>query len=264
MAATDFFSLGKGDPNDPPVLLIHGLLGAARNLYRLVQETAKSGFHAVAHDQRGHGHSPWSPDGRYTIPDLARDVIAIMDSKGIPSAHLVGHSLGGRVALATAALEPTRVKSIGMLDVGPRIGPNAFKNLKDIVDPLPLSFPSKEEAVEFVKRYPDPGIQQFLLANLHTKEDRLTWLFDLNGIRDSLLPSLQIDQHEDWRRLKTPALVLRGENSAHFRQEEMDLMLAQHPGAKAAVVENAGHWVHVDNFGDTAKAVIDFLRQVKT
>lgn len=261
---TEFFTLAKGNPADPPVLLLHGLLGGARNLFRLAQEVATAGFFALAHDQRGHGHSPRSPDGRYSIPDLARDVFTVLDSRGIRAAHLVGHSLGGRVALAAAALDPARVMSLSLLDVGPRIGPRAFQELKGVIDPLPGSFPSREEAEHLLaERFQDQGLRQFLLSNLHVKDGSLTWFFDLAGIRTSLLPSLQADQTDAWRAVTCPAHVLRGENSPHFRAEELELMLSLNPGARSTTIKNAGHWLHVDNFVDTAAAVVDFLKAVK-
>ena len=87
----------KGDPAKPAVILLHGLLGASRNLYRLSEGIAAQGYFVVAYDQRGHGHSEHADSASYTLQNLASDLFLIMDVYKIQKAHLVGHSMGGRV-----------------------------------------------------------------------------------------------------------------------------------------------------------------------
>jgi esterase len=249
--------VSRGSPQHPCVVCIHGLLGSSRTLHRLVETIAEKGYFVLAYDQRGHGHSAHSDD--YTVRSLAGDVFTILDQNKIQSAHLVGHSLGARVALASTAIQPARILSLTMLDAGAKISTRAIQNVRDIIEPLPESFRTREEASDFLNRY-NAAMKMFLLSNIRQKNDVFTWNFDLSGIRQKLLGDLRgEDLIEPWRNLKCPAFLLRGENSDHFTQEEFEEMLELNPRAEGNVIANAGHWLHVDNFNDTTQEILRFL-----
>lgn len=252
--------LTKGTPSNPPVILVHGLMGSARNLFRLVQAIADAGFFVLAYDQRGHGHSPHG--GPYTLAQLADDLFEFMDSQKIESAHLVGHSLGARVVLRATASQPARVKSLTMLDAGTRPTDEGHDDVKSVVYNLADSYASKTEAEQAMASFPE-RTKQFLLANLRDRDDRLTFIFDLAGIKQELFESLKLDQSELWAKISRPALVVRGDRSEYLPQQELDRMQTLNPKTCTAVISNAGHWLHVDNFGDTSRIVIEFLKSVK-
>ena len=257
------YTLAKGDPQNPPVLCLHGLLGSARNLFRVVETLAGAGFYALAYDQRGHGHSPHADD--YSLQSLAHDVFTIMDENKIARAHLVGHSLGARVSLAATGLYPDRVQSLTMLDSGISIEPAHLKNLHEIIDPLADSYTSRAVAESALAAH-TTVMRQFLLANLRAQPEppfTLRWVFDLAGIRDELLKTIQTDQTETWKKVSCPTLVARGQRSDSMQAKDVEHMLALNPHAQGAVIANAGHWVHVDNFQGTVELVTQFLKSVK-
>lgn len=265
--ALDLHVETKGDRAHPPVLLLHGLLGAARNLGRLADGLARAGFFVVSYDQRGHGRSPWAGD--YTVENLAADALAVLDSQGIGAAHFVGHSLGGRVSLAVGALAPERMLSLTLLDVGPMVSEASVKEISLIIDPLPPSFPNLAEAKAFAGRY-NPAIAQFMLANLKrlgptpegsaAPDQPLSWAFDLAGIRRFLNRGLRTDQSQNLTKLKCPTLMLRGENSKYLAAAGVAAAQALNPAIKTAEVPGAGHWLHADNPQDTLRLVTEFLR----
>lgn len=257
ISTMSLYVLQKGDRSDPPVICLHGVLGAARNLYRLIETIAADGFLAVAYDQRGHGHSPHLPP--YSIDSLASDVFAVMDSLHLDAAHLVGHSLGGRVVLMAATLNPSRVKTVSILDAGITVNRRSIADLHDMVDLLPRKFHDKTDAQEFVARYPK-ALAQFLLMNLRTAPDGSRhWVFDLAGLRASIWDALSCDLTEHWVKMSCPTLVLRGERSENLVEGDFQKMLRLNPQAEGRVICGAGHWLHVDNFPDTVGAVLHFL-----
>ena len=253
------YSYTKGNSTNPAVLLLHGLLGSSRNLFRVAEQIAEAGFFVVAYDQSGHGHSDHSE--HYSLSDLAGDVFRVMNEHQIGKAHLVGHSLGARVSLAATNSDPTRVLSLTMLDAGIKINPNAVYDLRQIIEPLPESFNSKADAERFLSNH-SVMMRQFLMANLRTRDGKQTWVFDLPKIRDELLTSLAEDQTPAWKNVGCPVLVARGAISRHFTQDELEHMLSLQPHAQAASIANAAHWVHVDNFEDTVQIITAFLKKV--
>ncbi len=257
----------KGDLNNPKVILIHGLLGASRNLWRLQDILVENGFYTLSYDQRGHGHSPHSEGKPLTLERLSEDLINILNSENLKKVHLLGHSMGGRVAMMTSYLHPERVESLTMMDVSPKVSTLAITTLHKIIDPLPDTFANKTIALDFFRAHlPFTGkeltmFEQFLMANLKNDNGVYKWVFDLSAIRKDLLPSLSIDQFEKWKQLKIPTFVMRGERSAHFTQQELDTMTEMLPEIQTYSVSNAGHWIHADNLEDTATGTLTFLKQ---
>ena len=260
---SELYSIAKGDKKNPPVICIHGLLGSARNLYRVIEAIADAGFYALAYDQRGHGHSPHSSD--YSLKALAGDVFTFMDAHEVLRAQLVGHSLGARVSLAAAASLPERVQSLTLLDSGITISATHLENLHQIVDPLPASFANRAATESALAKH-STVMRQFLLANLRAQPEApytLHWMFDLEGIRSELLKTIQVDQTETWKTVQCPTLVARGERSESMSAKDLETMVSLNPHAHGAVIANAGHWVHVDNFQGTVELVTQFLKSVK-
>lgn len=254
----NFFT--KGDRSNPSVICVHGLMGSARNLYRVVQAIADAEYFVLAYDQRGHGHSPHG--GPYTLDQLADDLFEFMDSQNIERAHLVGHSLGARVCLRAAAKHFNRVDSLTMLDAGTRPTDEGRDDVESVVYNIADSYASKAEAEQTLAAFPE-RTKQFLLANLRDRDGRLTFIFDLAAIKQELFESLKDDQSELWTKVSCPTLVVRGDRSEYLPQKELERMQSLNPKARTAVIANAGHWLHVDNFGDTTRAVIEFLNSVR-
>ncbi len=255
----------SADAHAPVVVFLHGILGTARNLTRLVEAAAAAGFHAIALDQRGHGKSPHAAE--YSLESFAGDVVAFLDSKNITKAHIVGHSMGARVALTTTGLYPARVLSLTMLDAGMRLDENALETIREIIFPLPESFANKTDADAFLMRFP-ASIRLWLQSNLKSQSQTsaLTWVFDLKGLREQLLTNaskgLRIDQHFVFSQIKCPILIVRGGQSKHFSVEAVEEMLRTNPNAESATVSNAGHWLHADNPIETSEVVIGFLKKI--
>src|SRR5437773_7043729 len=117
-----FHCVEWGDPAAKPLVLLHGITGHARTWDRLAADLAPH-FRIVALDQRGHGDSPPAPDGDYTMGTMAQDLGAVADALGLGTFTLLGLSMGGRVAIAYAGGQPSRVERLVIVDIGPDIHP---------------------------------------------------------------------------------------------------------------------------------------------
>lgn len=261
----------RGDPNQPAVVCLHGLMGAARNLWRLVEQISNDGYFVISYDQRGHGRSAWATKyNEYTLSNFAHDALAVLDSRGVQRAHFIGHSMGGRVALEATRISPDRVRTLSLLDVGPRISPQAYQEVRKVFEPLPLVFSTKEDADSFLGVHP-PGMRQFLASNLKpisAGKPSLRWCFDLAGLRsalsDNVMPNGQgifLDQTDILKNIAVPTLVLRGQHSVHFNATEAENAGLLNESIEVIEISGAGHWLHVDNLADTAAVLIEFLKK---
>ncbi|APO72292.1 alpha/beta hydrolase family protein (plasmid) [Rhizobium gallicum] len=128
-----------GDPDGVPILLLHGFTDSARS-WSLAAPYLATGFRVVAPDLRGHGHSD-KPEGCYTIPEMATDVRFLIETLGLVPTHVVGHSLGGRLAQAVAERWPRLVRKIVLLSTSAALRERrgwlweTIQMLRDPIDP---------------------------------------------------------------------------------------------------------------------------------
>ncbi|MGE4231939.1 MAG: alpha/beta fold hydrolase [Bacteriovoracia bacterium] len=253
-----------GSPKDPCVVLLHGFLGTARNLYTLGQKVSEAGYFVLAYDQRGHGLSPHFSAEKYTLEEMANDLFHILSQNHIEKAHLVGHSMGGRVALEAAIIAKQKGNncflSLTMLDVGIDLHQEAYNELDKIISPLPEFFENKEDETNFLACYSEQ-MRAFLSSNLRTDDQgKRRWIFDLVGLRSAFKKVLFLkSQAEGFRGLTIPITSARGENSKHFRSADQNRLKELNPKTHLVTIPNAQHWVHADNLNGTLKVIIDSL-----
>ncbi|MEO9256355.1 MAG: alpha/beta hydrolase, partial [Tepidiformaceae bacterium] len=128
-----------------PVLFLHGLTGVAE-VWGPTIEALGGGSRYLAMDQRGHGHSPKPPTG-YGIAEYVRDVRAAVHEMGLAPLHLVGHSMGARVAMVFAARHPELLRSVSIVDIGPEEWRENYEQTVKGLARLPLSYPSMDAAL---------------------------------------------------------------------------------------------------------------------
>lgn len=252
------------------VIMLHGFLGAARNLWRLAEGLTSANLGVILYDQRGHGHSSWIESGsEYSLDVFAADLETVLafytnEFRGqgwdLNQVHLCGHSMGGRVCLRATARIPANILSLALMDVGPWLNQAAFDDLCSLIDPLPLEFNSKAEAAEFLA--PEGfALQQFLLSNMKVQSDgKVRWVCDFEKLRKLLhAGGVGTEQSDDLRKAQCPTLLLRGGDSGHFTKEEA--LRAQNLNQKNIrlnEVPRAGHWLHSDNFEGTLNGLLQW------
>ena len=239
----------------PPVVLLHGLFGAARN-FGAVQRALSRRFRVIALDMRNHGDSPHAPDMRYATQ--AADVRETLLSVGVESAAVVGHSMGGKAAMAMALRWPVMVGRLLVADIAPvsyRHGNDAIVEAMAAIRLTP-GLTRREADAALVDAVARPDIRRFLLQNLQFGA-MPHWRIGLTEIA-AAVPEL-----EGWVDLPGshtgPTVFVTGANSDYVRAEHRPVIRSRFPAARFVAVKNAGHWVHADNPGGFLSVVEGFL-----
>jgi pimeloyl-ACP methyl ester carboxylesterase len=261
--------LGPNDMHNPALrrfVFLHGLLGYGLNWRRIASGLEQDDI-AFVFDQRGHGKS-WKPLTGYAPEDYADDLELIMREIGWDSFILVGHSMGGRNALISAAKFPERVRKLVIEDIGPEAKPDAVDYYKRLLDSAPTPFPSKLAAKEFfLNEFPKLGfargnaqtLGQYLYSNIvDTENGQADWRFSKEAMFLSVTQGREIDHWAELEALTMPTLVIRGGNSSELTQGIYDRMVTSNPKIEGVVIPNAGHWVHSDQPEEFLRVLLQF------
>jgi pimeloyl-ACP methyl ester carboxylesterase len=231
----------------PLVALLHGLFGAAQNWGAVQKALAAAGHRVLALDLRNHGASPHAAAMDY--PAMAADVAETLAAVGALPAAVVGHSMGGKVAMALALARPEAVARLVVADIAPVRYPPGLRGYAEAMRALSLrpGLTRREADAALAGSVPEAGIRAFLLQNLRFDTDPPRWRLALDEVA-AALPVL-----EDFggigaeARYGGPVLVLGGERSDHVRTEHHPRFRALFPAVEFATVPKAGHWVHAEN-----------------
>lgn len=240
-----------------PLVVLHGLFGSADNWRSHLREWGKT-RRVIALDLRNHGRSPHHAGMRYQ--EMAQDVIDTLDRLGIENFELLGHSMGGKVAMTLARTHPARVTRLIVAD----IAPIAYKHGHDdifsahrlVEDALPESRREADEVM--AAAIESPATRQFLSTNL-ARDDQgiLGWRVGLDEIEAGYRDIIAAPDGE--APYEGPTLVLRGERSDYVPDESRAAIMAVMPAADIVTLEGAGHWLHAEQPGPFSEAVLAFL-----
>ena len=233
-----------------PLILLHGLFGSLENLGGVARRLQdKWQIHAL--DQRNHGSSPHTDHMDY--PAMARDVVAYMDARGLERVSILGHSMGGKVAMQVALLYPERVERIIAADIAPVTYPPRHDAILEALKSIDLSgVRSRKDADRLMAEYVDTeATRQFLLKNLERvpREQQtengpmFRWRLNLPVI-DACYSNLAAGP--EGTPFTGPVLFLKGENSAYIQQKHRELIDRLFPAARICVIPGATHWLHAE------------------
>ncbi len=239
----------------PPVVLLHGLFGSARN-FGTVQRALAPLFRVIALDARNHGASPHGPGMRYAT--LAADVVETLDALGIARAAVIGHSMGGKTAMTLAIMAPDQVGRLLVADIAPVPYQHGNDSIADAMRAIPLhTGPTRAESeAALIDAVPIPAVRTFLIQNLQFGPQP-HWRIGLDEIA-AALPDL-----EGWQTpvgtYSGPTLFVSGARSDYVLPEHRPIIRALFPAARFVIVKNAGHWLHADNPAGFLSVVEAFL-----
>lgn len=261
-----------GDPDGPPVLLLHGGGQTRHSWGHTASALATAGFHAVSADLRGHGTSGWDPTGDYSLVAMRADLEAWCELLGRP--HVVGASMGGISGLWTEghrSLEGVSpaARSLVLVDIAHRSEAAGVERIVSFMTGRPEGFASLEEAADAVAEYlphrPRPTRLDGLARNLRLGDDgRYRWHWDPAFMSSDRRP--RTSTHADLfaelaSRLQLPVLLVRGRMSDVVSEEAAREFLALVPHAEYVDVGDAHHMVAGDRNDAFSAPVIDFLRR---
>lgn len=228
-----------------PIILLHGLLGSSRNWQSAGRKLGER-LPVYALDLRNHGASPHNNVMDY--PSMAADVLGWMDEQGFSTIHILGHSMGGKVAMSLACRYPERIASLTVVDIAPRAAPPRWEREFAIMRQMPVGqFTNRAEAEEWLEpEIRDWAFRKFLVSNLERAEaGGFRWIVNLD-ILHAALPNLFQQIPKDGERFGGPVLYLRGELSKFIQDEDESMIKSFFPDVRLVTVAGAGHNIHFD------------------
>ena len=251
-----FKELGAGEP----LVLLHGLLGSSDNWLGVAPALAKQS-HLFIPDLRNHGLSPHSATMDYPI--MADDVRVLLDAHGVQTAHLMGHSMGGKVAMEYVLRWPERTKSLIVEDMAPR----AYKPVHDVIFSALMEldlggFQTRQQIEDaLAPRIHSLVMRRFLLKNLgRDATGKFYWKTNLRGLADNY--SRLNEPISSETPFQKPTLFIHGEKSNHIHASDEPVIHKLFPKSSMETIPEAGHWVHVDAPREFVDCVLKFLEAV--
>ncbi len=263
-----------GNAGKPPLLLIHGGRDHARN-WDWVAHALREDFHIIAPDLRGHGDSQWSVGGSYSLVDYTLDVAQLLDALQFFPTTIIGHSLGGSIALQYTGTYPERVhKVIAIEGLGPPPGlikerPAKGRMQEWIVEMQALSrrhphrYASLDEAIARMRDanpHLSPEKARHLTIHGCYRDEDGTYLWKFDNYVRAASPYLfnMGEARELWSEITCPTLLIRGTES-WASDPNLDGRATAFRNPTVVNIEKAGHWVHHDQLPEFLKVVRSFL-----
>lgn len=259
-----------GGAGKAPLVLLHGLLGSGRNWQTAGAGLAEAagGRNVWALDLRNHGKSPWHEVMNYDA--MLADVLAWLDARGFGAVDLMGHSMGGKVAMALACRHPERVRRLVVVDIAPKdyLSHGHRAEFAAMNELLLAELQSRGEAeLKMEGRVPDWAMRKFLTTNLERGEDG-AWRWAVNlPVLTAALPALEANPlgegegGEDRDVFAGSTLVIRGGKSRYVKDEDVARVKAFFPAARIETIAAAGHNPHMETRAEFCAVVAAFLAE---
>lgn len=250
-----------GQPQHPPIIILHGLFGISDNWVSHGKRLAEEGFYVIIPDLRNHGRSPHNKLMNYAA--MTEDLHELMEEIHIDRVSLLGHSMGGKIAMKFSLENPEMVEKVVVVDISPRKY-HPHKNHSKIIQAVKkvnLNHLFSRKAVEqkLSEMIPEHRIVLFIMKNLHrTKEGKFEWLFNIQAIEehfDALFESI-----ESPSQYHGPSLFIKGEKSDYILPDDRTIILQHFPHATIKTIEGTSHWVQAEAPDKFFRIANEFLK----
>jgi esterase len=255
MPELHFSTLSSGKP----LVVLHGLFGSGKNWQSQARQFANQ-FKVFTVDLRNHGQSFHADEMNYSI--MAEDVAQLLYRLELSACDILGHSMGGKVAMTLALQNPDLVARLIVADIAPV---TYFHHYDDLIDPL-LALPletidSRAQADQLLRQnIPEDQLRAFLLQNLVRESTGWRWRVNWSVIqRDMEWLTGFGNLPQDWL-IDLPVLFIRGANSDYVSETEIAVIEQHFSNYRLETIEAAGHWLHAEKPGTFNRLVLEFLQ----
>lgn len=245
----------------PTLIMLHGLFGDLDN-FRSVSLHMERSLSVLRMDLPGHGHSPSLPE--LSIEAMATEVLNEIERLGIQRYHLLGHSLGGKVAMCVAGSSRCRgLDNLCVVDIAPRDYPPHHQSILDALQALDLqTLDDRRDADRaLLEAIDDAGVRAFLLKSLYRHESgRFRWRFDLGGLaRDyALIARAPVIE----QRIEVPTLFIKGGSSDYLQEQDRETIAEVCAQPSLKIIPGSGHWPHAEKPAQFTRICQEFLSHV--
>jgi esterase len=244
-----------GSADNAPLIILHGFLASSRN-WRFVAQKLAAQFHVYVVDMRNHGTSPHASLMDY--PSMAQDLLLFLNQRGLQKASLLGHSMGGKIAMWFALNHPDYVNKLIVADIAPVSYSHSFDDTLNALRSLPLEEISNRKQAEIMlaAAIPELSYRQFLLQNLVLDDGHYGWRINLD-IFQQMAP--HIAAFPDINTLQPypgETLFIAGNDSNFVSAETINKPF---PDSQVKIIHDAGHWLHVQQPAEFIGLVENFL-----
>ena len=233
-------TMGKGNP----LVILHGLFGNSDNWLPSAKQLAGD-YRVYLPDMRNHGKSPHDPV--FNLASMVEDIYEFITDLGIRKISLIGHSMGGLVAMNFAFEYTHRVQRMAIIDIAPRAYPVMHENILNHLQNIDLrKIKNRHDAdIQLADHISSRRVRQFLLKNLYRQDDgRFAWRLNLPVIAEQLSEIRKGILHP--QRITVPVLFIRGELSDYLQEEDIARISDLFSDYKIETIDRASHWVHSD------------------
>ncbi len=251
--------LGKGTP----ILILHGLYGSSDNWLTIAKALATD-FSVHSLDLRNHGRSPHSKVHNYT--EMIEDIRAYLDKHQIQKTLLLGHSMGGKVAMLFTLTYPERVQKLIVADIAPKKYPNNYDGHVQILEVMKnidlntmKTRKQVEKALDAILK--ERKVTQLILKNLYRKKDgTFSWRINVTTLYENLENITGGTDGWDTKHTKIPTLFIKGEHSHYLNIEDDFTIRKSFENFEMTVIPNAGHWLHAEQPDLVIKTILYFIQ----
>ncbi len=252
----NYKQIGQGSD----VVLIHGLFGSLENL-NVIAKPLSEHFRVTNVDLRNHGLSPHSDEMDYLA--MANDIVQLMATLKIQKAHLIGHSMGGKVAMQVALTHSELVDKLVVLDIAPVSYPARHTQILEALNAVKNADISDRKQADLIMQpyIEELGVRQFLLKSLYKNDEgKFVWRFNLSVLDNKY--STITDNINANNSCLCETLFIKGNDSDYILAEHRDAINALFKNVSAKIIHGAGHWLHAQKPQAVNKAINDFLTTV--
>lgn len=247
-----FRVLGEGEP----LIILHGLFGSSDN-WLSIGKLLSEKYKVYLVDQRNHGQS--FHDKQFDYPTMAEDLKEFIDEEGLGNPIILGHSMGGKVAMEYAVSYPSGFSKLIIVDIAPKSYPVHHDEILKGLNALDLTLlSSRSDADKQLSAYvQELGVRQFLLKNLNRDANGYSWKINLPVITKNI--EIIGEGLSKKLTVKKDVLFIRGSKSNYIKDSDFDVIYESFPTAEIETIDNAGHWVHAEKPEEFLAAVTKFL-----